>query len=77
MADGETLGQVNLVAAESIKRSGYLSFLDKVKEVIGQTWFKITAISIAVLLIAYVITTIIINYVKKSKKRNNNRNSKK
>ena len=77
VADGETLGQVNLVAAESIKRSGYLSFLDKVKEVIGQTWFKITAISIAVLLIAYVITTIIINYVKNSKKRNNNRNSKK
>ncbi|NLJ32082.1 MAG: D-alanyl-D-alanine carboxypeptidase [Clostridiales bacterium] len=61
----QTLGTVNLVAAESVERSEVLHTADKLKAVFTSVWFLIIAGIIILLLIIYIVLALIYNRKKK------------
>lgn len=63
---GEVIGEVNLVASETIERSTILYILNQAKGFFSSVWFKIALVVIVVFLILYI--TLIVLYNRKKKK---------
>ena len=57
MSERQYLTSVNLVASESVERSGFLYVLDIVKNIVLSVWFLLAVVLIAVLFIVYIIIT--------------------
>jgi len=66
MLAGEVIGEVDLIASESVEKSQVLSFLDRLNAIVSSPWFIIVAAFLVLSIIAYVVYAIIHN-----KKRNN------
>ena len=77
MLAGEQIGTVPLVAAEDVEADPVLVYLEKVKGVFRQFWFKFVVLTILIFLILYITVMIIRNYNKKryAKTRNKSRGS--
>lgn len=67
MTEKQFLSTVNLVASESVERSGFLYILDVIKNIVMSVWFIIAVIIIVILFIVYLILTSI--YKKKHGKK--------
>ncbi|MGN1466732.1 MAG: D-alanyl-D-alanine carboxypeptidase family protein [Ruminococcus sp.] len=57
MSERQYLTSVNLVASESVERSGFLYVLDIVKNIVLSVWFLLAVALIAVLFIIYIVIT--------------------
>lgn len=68
--EDEKIGEVNLIAAESVKRSGLLFILDRIKRILKNPWTWVILGTLFVFIIAYIILTIIHNQEKKRNARN-------
>lgn len=69
MTEKQYLKTVNLVASESVERSGFLYILDVIKNIVMSMWFIIAVIIIVILFVVYLILTSI--YKKKHGKNKN------
>lgn len=65
----QKVATVNLVASETVERSGILYVISVIKSIVFSKWFIVAIFAIIVLLIIYVIVSTIIK--KKSRKRKN------
>jgi D-alanyl-D-alanine carboxypeptidase (penicillin-binding protein 5/6) len=63
----EEIATVDLVAAETINRSGFLWFLSIIKKMLSSTVFKLLLLVIIALVIAYII--LMLRYKKKKKRK--------
>jgi len=63
---GEEIGEVELLAAESVPASKLLVILEKIKSVLSSFWFKFAVIFVILLILFYLIMTILHNRGKKS-----------
>jgi len=71
----EVLGELNVVAAESVSKSSLLVLADKVKSVVFSFWFKFTLIVVLILIILYILLLLIRNNnMRKYKRVRKNRN---
>jgi D-alanyl-D-alanine carboxypeptidase (penicillin-binding protein 5/6) len=66
----QKLATVNLVASESIERSGIMHVIDVTKNIVTSGWFIIVIIAIIVLLIIYIIISTIIRRRNRKRRRN-------
>ena len=66
---GEELGQVNLVASESVERSTPLYLLRQVKEMTRTLWFQVVVGVIVVLIAALIVFRIIVSRRRRKRKR--------
>ena len=65
----EVIGEVELVAAESVQRSEIIQTIETSKEVVTSPWFLFIAAAIIVVLFFYIVTIIIYNRRKKRMRR--------
>lgn len=65
MLAGEQIGTVPLVAAEDVEADPVLVYLEKVRGVFRQFWFKFVVLTILIFLVLYITVMIIRNYNKK------------
>lgn len=66
---GEELGQVNLVASESVERSTPLYLLRQAKEMTQALWFQVTAGVLLLLLVAFIVFRIVAGRRRRRMKR--------
>ena len=66
---GEVIGEVDLVAAESVQRSEIIQTIETSKEVVTSPWFLFIASAIIVVLFFYIVTIVIYNRRKKRMRR--------
>ncbi len=69
-ASKQKLATVNLVASESVERSGILYVLSVVQSIIFSNWFIVVIVAIVVLLIIYIIISSIIKRRSRKRRRN-------
>ncbi len=62
---GETITTVNLIASNNVTRSEVEYYIERVKNELGKSWFKVSVVVVVILLICYIVTKTIEN----SKKR--------
>ena len=74
---GEQIGTVPLVSAEDVEADPVLVYLEKIKNVFQQFWFKLVFLTILIFLFLYGVVMFIRNYNKKryAKTRNRSRGS--
>ncbi len=73
MLAGEQIGTVPLVSAEDVEADPVLVYLEKIKSVFQQFWFKLVFLTILIFLILYATVMIIRNYNKKRYAKTRNR----
>lgn len=66
---GDVIGEVDLVAAESVQRSEIVQTIETGKEVVTSPWFLFIAAAIIVVIFFYIVTIIIYNRRKKRMRR--------
>jgi len=69
MLAGEVIGEVDLLAAESVERSGLMVFLQGASNVIDSLWFKLIVALLILLIAAYVVYAVIHNNRRKKLKK--------
>ncbi len=69
MTEKQYLTTANLIASESVDRSGFLYVIDIIKNIIFSVWFLLAVAIIAVLFIVYLILTSVYNKKNKKKKK--------
>lgn len=69
MLSGEKIGQVDLVAGESVNRSQSLYYMKMIDDIVNSFWFKAVIIGIVSLVILYIIVSIAINIHRKKSDR--------
>ena len=70
---GCELGQVDLIAAESIEASSLLVTLDKINQLFQQFWFKFVFLFVLLFVLMYVILVIVRSKRRKKYRRVNRR----
>lgn len=71
--EDEKIGEVNLVASESVNRSAVLFVLSRIKAILSSPWLWVALGALVLLIIAYVILAIVNNQEKKRNARNSRR----
>ena len=69
MLSGEKIGQVDLVAGESVNRSQSLYYMKMIDDIVNSFWFKAVIIGIVSLVVLYIIVSIAINIHRKKSDR--------
>ena len=69
MTEKQYLTTANLVASESVDRSGFLFVIDIIKNIIFSIWFLIALVIIAILFGVYLVLTGVYNKKNKKKKK--------
>ena len=67
--DGKTLGEVSLLAGQSLGKSEYIYVIEKIKEIAAHTWFKIVIGVLAGLAVIYITIAIISNFRRIAKRK--------
>lgn len=68
-----TIAKVDLVAGESLERSGWLEFLRNVKGFFTSVWFKLIIVVILLLIAAYIVLAILYNNRKQRRRKSKRR----
>lgn len=74
MTEKQYIASTNLVASQSVERSGFLYVIDVIKNIIFSVWFLVAVAIIAILFIVYLIITSFYNKKNKKKKVKKYRN---
>lgn len=61
MLHGETIGTVDLLAAQDVAASGVLVLLEKIKGILRSFWFKFAVVFLVLLIILYILLMIVRN----------------
>src|SRR5699024_11060533 len=77
MLSGEKIGQVDLVAGESVNRSQSLYYMKVINDVVGSFWFKAVVIGIVAVVVLYIIISIALNIRRKKSDRVTSRRRRK
>ena len=77
MLSGEKIGQVDLVAGESINRSQSLYYMKVLNDVVNSFWFKAVIIGIVAVIVLYIIVSIVLNIHRKKSDRVSSRRRRK
>ena len=71
MLAGEELGTIDLVAGESVNRSEFQFYMEKINEIISSTWFKIAIVAVVGLIVVYAVIAVILNQKRRKNKHVN------
>lgn len=76
MAGDELLGEINLISTQAAEKSEYVYVIEHIISIIDTSWFKISAIIVVLLIVAYVMIAIISNMTRKKQKGSKEENRK-